>query len=257
MIERYLAIDFETSGVCAFDASGNGCHVPIEIGIVEMFRGEPVKEFQSLIGPLYENGKPVGKYDAKAMEVSGITMDEIALKPTPLDIVESLMHIQEWHQLPVVAYNKSFDWSFYRRLLQLARRRNFLWGKWHCAHTLAKQKLVMDRYRLVDVAARLGIEPEGNHHRALSDAILAGRAYWELQKLTKGQLSQDGRVAPSGPVQERVWLLMLKHDNGCISDIDVFASLESAMSCCEDYNTDGSIEGVAGKFVVQEKRVLV
>lgn len=182
MIEHYLALDFETSGLEAFDRQGYGRHVAVEIGVVEMRGGEPGREFNTLIGPAYDvRGQLIGVYEDKALAISGRTFEDLAGKPHPREVVESLTYIPGWTHLPVVAYNSRFDFTFWRRTLQIAQRRTPWAGRWHCAMLKAKGELKLDRYKLADVAQHLGVGEQAEVHGALPDAMLAGRVFWALQ----------------------------------------------------------------------------
>jgi DNA polymerase III epsilon subunit-like protein len=193
MPERYLALDFETSGLNV------KTHAPVSIGIAVMERGEVVNDtFYSIIGPPvhYKTGKIEREYNIPSLEVSGITWKEIKNGPMPK---ATLVKIKAWVEandaarLPVVAFNSPFDLSFWSELLFLSGGYNRvtnsfevpvspLLGPWYCAMQLAKAGLTLPDYKLATVATHFDLDPQKEPHNALDDAILAGKVFWELAK---------------------------------------------------------------------------
>jgi DNA polymerase-3 subunit epsilon len=188
---RILAIDFETSGLQA------GTHQVIQIGCAVMEGAEVVASKEWLVGPKkhYKTGQAERAYDVRALEVSGISWKAIKEAPAPAEIVRDLHCFAKDHEckwLPIVAFNASFDFSFYSDLLYMAgdfdRGQNAFFaawppflGAWKCAMLEAKDAVRgLPNYKLDTVSEHFGLGRTTDLHGALEDAILAGRIYHEL-----------------------------------------------------------------------------
>ena len=183
---KIIAFDLETSGLSSkYDEV-------LQIGALVMEDGEQIGEpFQVRIKP-----------DAERMKVS---LQNVGLQTGRIDESSLIQFFKTWESgteyvpaltafcawcsavgaesLPVVAWNASFDYSFYMdRLMRFTSvmKRPPLSPVWVCAMTLAKLVEESHRsYSLESVAARFGMVRPAVHD-ALQDAILAGQIYHKL-----------------------------------------------------------------------------
>lgn len=183
-----IALDFETSGT---DPRVNA---PVSIGVALMEGEEVIDIRHKIIAPPMYKGKITKTYDVCALEISGLTWEEIKGGQSATAVLFdlsawSLMH--DAKRLPVVAYNAPFDLSFYSELLFMGRIWNnytksfqrakppFV-GPWQCALMMAVDSLDLDAYSLDAVADHFGLARSSEKHNALDDAILAGKIYAKL-----------------------------------------------------------------------------
>lgn len=191
---KYLALDFETSGKTP------GVNQAISLGVAVMDGEEVIASQEWRIGPKrhYKTNQIERQYDVVALQVSGITWRSITEAPSPEQVVREMHAFAKEHdckELPIVAFNAAFDFSFYTDLLFIAgeydRGRNAFFpawppfvGGWHCAMLKAKDKVPgLSDYKLDTVCAHYGLSRSATAHGALEDCILAGRIYSELTKL--------------------------------------------------------------------------
>lgn len=188
---RIVALDFETSG------TDPRRHAPVTLGVALMENGIALEQKEWLFAPPYDKtgSKITREYDLCAMEISSKRWPEIKRDGTPCATV--LMRLQEFAaehgagELPIVAFNASFDLAFYSECLFMGGSWNNhlkvfevfkppLAGPWHCARMMALRGLSLERYDLDTVSAHYGITRTNGCHSAIEDAILAGRIYHEL-----------------------------------------------------------------------------
>jgi DNA polymerase III epsilon subunit-like protein len=191
-LNRFLALDFETSGL---DPKRNA---PVTLGVALFEDGKGVANLDLLIGPPTKDGKILREYDVTALEICSMSWTKIKREGiTPLAACAALMSFANEHkarELPIVAFNAAFDHSFYSELLflgggwnQSARRFEAfappLVGPWQCARLLAIHRLGMDKlpkWDLNTVAKHFSLSRVADSHSALEDAIIAGRIYHAL-----------------------------------------------------------------------------
>ena len=166
-------IDFETTGTSPTDDR------IVEVGVVCFDQGEVTRAEAILVNP----GRPIPE---SAARVHGISDEEVRDAPAFDATVPTL---REWlsGRLPV-AYNAGFDRSFLHAALDRARvtrdpdappafREDVVWADplvW--AREILKD---IERHRLVDVCAHLGVSLE-HAHRAAGDAEATGRVLMAL-----------------------------------------------------------------------------
>lgn len=190
---RYIALDFETSGL---DPSR---HAPVQLGVALFDEGRPVATMEAMIQPPvhYKTGRTTREYDATALEISGLTLDQLRQAHPANRVVFDLAQFAIRHKaryLPIVAFNASFDLAFYSTLLFLAGEYDRhaaafrpatppLIGPWHCARMLAQATVpTLPDHKLDTVAARYGLKRTGEKHGALEDAVLAGLVHWAINE---------------------------------------------------------------------------
>ena len=188
-MDRFIALDFETSGI------DPRRHAPIGLAVVLFNGGEAIASKEWKIAPTKnKNGYYHREYDICAMEISGIKWSELKSAPPPASVCKELAVWSKEHdakRLPVVAYKASFDFSFYNELLFMGGACDNainvfepfpapLIGCWQCAYLIAREVLpkgcVMD-YKLDSVIKHFGLSRESTLHGAKEDASLAGRVY--------------------------------------------------------------------------------
>lgn len=189
---RILAADYETGGTTP------GEHAHVSLGIALMEDGNVLDSMEWIFAPPKDwKGNDRRKYEVRALEVSGIGWKQI-LVGTPVETV--VKQLQFWvttnqvKDLPVVAFNASFDLAMYSDMLFLAgswdrNQQCFvhvhppLVGPWICSKMLAQDILGCADYKLDTVAAKVGKARTGTKHSAIEDAILAGEIYFALEEM--------------------------------------------------------------------------
>ncbi len=188
---KLLAIDFETSGQCPKE------NAPVSLGLAVMEGGVVAHSREWIIGPPRDKkGAITRAYDIRAMEIHGISWKSIKEAPSPSVVVDEVTkQLIEWDasELPRLAFNASFDYSFWETLLFLAGKfENYEFrlpmppsiGSWHCARDVARRKLPnLSNHKLDTVIDHFGLKRSGEYHGALEDAVLAGVVYHELQRM--------------------------------------------------------------------------
>jgi|SRR6185312_12232616 len=186
---RYVAIDFETSGL---DSKVNA---PVSIGVALMDDGTEIESFEIIIAPPMRDGRITRVYDVVALEVSGTTWKKIKGGAPAFQTCQTLMEWAVTHdarRLTVVAFNAPFDLSFYSELLFMAgtwnqQTRSFesfvapFLGPWQCVRMLAMDALKIDKYSLDSVSTHFGLSRGSDVHGALEDAILAGKVFAAIE----------------------------------------------------------------------------
>jgi DNA polymerase III subunit epsilon len=160
MLDRTLVfLDLETTGATA--------HVDriTEIGLIEVDRGRPTGEWNSLVNP----ERPI---PAVVESLTGITDAMVAHAPTFAELAEDLY--QRLAGKTLVAHNARFDFGFLRnefRRVGLKYAPDVL-----CTVRLSRRLYPQERrHNLDSVIARHGLSCP-NRHRALSDA----RVLWDF-----------------------------------------------------------------------------
>jgi len=195
-VNRFIALDFETSGL---DPKR---HFPVSLGIAIFQDGEPIGASEWMIAPPTKDGRITREYDVCALEVSGTSWTKLKKEGMrPVEVLQEINRMIANNAGPmdtVVAFNASFDFSFWSELVFSAgswnqHERRFeqfvtnIVGPWQCARSLAMYKLggyALPKWNLDSVASYFGFSRESEKHGALEDAILAGRIY---NALTEGQ----------------------------------------------------------------------
>lgn len=164
---RYVVIDVETTGL----SPGYGDRV-IEIGAVAVDGCEIMAEFGSLV----QVDKNIPRHVSR---IHGITNDMLVDQPLPDEVYPALRDFIGGALL--VAHNARFDVAFLRHEFgQLGLRFD---NRSVCTLELARRRLPrLPDHRLETVCRHLfGGLPEGTRlHRALDDARLTARVWWEL-----------------------------------------------------------------------------
>ena len=162
--KKYVVFDVETTGLDA-----EKCEI-IEIGSVKIENGRITQKFQTLLKPSHEISEEITK-------LTGITNEMVEDSPLGIDVVKDFYKFCEGCVL--VGYNVAFDHAF---LQNLAKKVGFVFpNETLDAMAVAKQKLYLPKYKLINVVEALGLELN-NAHRAYADALATAEV---LQKLNE------------------------------------------------------------------------
>lgn len=184
----FISIDFESSGVVP------GVNAPTQIGLVHYQNFTPTNTLEITIKPKrhHKTNKLLRTYDVESLMLTNISWDDLEKGVHPnktVQTVSSWVTSNNATYLPIVAYNASFDFAFWKDLLYLAGSYDFgikkfstpispLLGPWLCSYQLTKKLYPkLESYKLSDVENFLGLKREGAEHTALSDALSSGNVY--------------------------------------------------------------------------------
>lgn len=165
MRDTFVALDLETTGLNPdFDTI-------IEVGAARFENGELLDTFGTLINP----GRSIPE---RVTAITGISSDDVAGAPRIEAVLSDLRRFVGSH--PVVGHRVEFDLSFLSE---------YGIGTHNAAVDTYDLAAVMlptaPRYNLNSLTSQLGLELE-HAHRALDDAIAAGRLYWVLWERIMG-----------------------------------------------------------------------
>jgi DNA polymerase-3 subunit epsilon len=180
---REIVLDTETTGL-----EHELGHRIIEIGAVELISHIPTgKHYHVYINPERE-------IDARASEVHGITIDQLADKPVFADIADGFLDFVRDSTL--VIHNASFDMGFINA--ELRRLQKPVISNEQVIDTLmmARKKYPGGQASLDALCKKFGVDNSGRDlHGALIDADLLALVYIELiggkQPDLMGELAQD------------------------------------------------------------------
>lgn len=196
MRTRYVVVDLETTGL---DPER---HRVIEVATIEWFSDTgDSREWSTLVRP------QGGEMDERALEINGITVEEVTGAPPESEVVHRLANIlyQQDGQTVLVAHHLPFDLSF----LNAAFRRHGIpvWnGSFICTRSLAALLLPdLPSRRLADVAAALEV-PMGTAHRALEDARVTARVLILLLEQAKRMGIDPVNVLVQRPDRPLQWV---------------------------------------------------
>jgi len=169
---KFVFFDLETTGL-----SPRGCRI-IEIAGLRVAKGGvPCGSFQALI----KIDQPLPYFISR---LTGIT-DDMLVDGDPIEAAfpRFCTFIGE---LPLVAYNVSFDMGFLRA--EAARQKIKLKNRPVCALSVARAKLPrLPDHKLKTVARHFGLDSDQNH-RALDDCVMGLRVFAELMRSVKPPL---------------------------------------------------------------------
>ena len=186
---RFIALDFETGGL------NPKVNPPVSLGVTLVEEGTCVASKEWLLTKFDKK-----TYTDKAMEINGISFERMARDGLSAERV--VKELFKWatkydaRRIPVVAFNMTFDRSFYSELLNLSRNWNQrrrlyegpaqpLFGPWFCVREWALEYLDLHRYSLDSVCQHFGLSRTDSTHGAMEDAELAGKVFWGLYQLHK------------------------------------------------------------------------
>jgi DNA polymerase-3 subunit epsilon len=194
---REIVLDTETTGL-----EHELGHRIIEIGAVELISHIPTgKHYHVYINPERD-------IDARASEVHGITIDQLADKPVFADIADGFLDFIRDSTL--VIHNASFDMGFINA--ELRRLQKPVISNEQVIDTLmmARKKYPGGQASLDALCKKFGVDNSGRDlHGALIDADLLALVYIELiggkQPDLMGGMAQDANMdnasANAGPTQ--------------------------------------------------------
>lgn len=175
-----VAIDLETTGLDAAEA-----HI-IEIGAAKFRDNEIVETFTTLVDP----GVSI---PPKVTDITGLRNEDMVGAPKIRDVLPRLVELTG--DALIVGHNVEFDLRFLHR--QNVLQTNPAIDTYELASVLLPTTA---RYNLNALMQVLNIAPEGNYHRALTDAIASARLYmtlWDklLRELPIDLLQEIARLA--------------------------------------------------------------
>lgn len=165
MIESYVAIDLETTGLNPKEDR------ILEIGAVKIRGGNVEKEFSTLINPKRE-------ITDRIVDLTGITEKMVENAPAIQEIIEEVIAFCE--DLPLLGHNILFDYSFLKR----AAVNSGLPFEKTGVDTLKLCRRFMPEEEKKNLAAACAWFQVTNTraHRALSDAYAAHGLYQEIKR---------------------------------------------------------------------------
>ena len=177
---EYVAWDTETSGL------GPDARI-LEIGIVTFNHGEVVHEWSQLFCP--QNVDWAHPSVQKALEVNGIKREDLEGQPTfESKLSEMLLEFSTdvW-----VAHNAAFDARMLTQEFDRLHRPHAAPPMLVCTMLAAAYTSNERRNKLQDVATRFHVKQE-DAHRAVVDATVCGRVFWEMLRQKIVPDSEEG-----------------------------------------------------------------
>lgn len=155
-----VALDLETTGLDPADA-----HI-IEIGAAKFRNGVLLETFSTLVNPFVT-------IPARVTDITGIRNEDLIGAPR---LAQALPALQAFvGDSVLIGHSIAFDLSF------LHKQKLFTAHKAADTYELASVLLPSaSRYTLSALMQTFNIAPEGEYHRALTDAIASGRLYYAL-----------------------------------------------------------------------------
>lgn len=192
---RILALDVETSGLVAkYDQITEIAACVMEDGKVE---GEPfcsrIRLRPSTKISLEVLALQFGAFrsDGDGWRDIGRSLKKMYDAPEPKTVVGDFFNwtiLEDARDLPVVAFNASFDYGFYREMFgafTTIAHGSILSPTWICAMEVFKRAFPDAKKANLNaacIALRIAAREEEQGHSALQDAILAGRVYFESRQ---------------------------------------------------------------------------
>ncbi len=165
MKNQFVVFDVETTGLSCEE------NEIIEIGAVKIIDGKIKYQFQTFICP--ENEIP-----EEITNLTSITNEMVKNAPSNNQAITDFYKFCE--NCILVGYNVSFDIGFIKKSGEKA---NLLFdNETYDAMVLAKNKLYLPRYKLINVVEYLKLELN-NAHRAIADAIATADVFLKLSEI--------------------------------------------------------------------------
>lgn len=159
---NYVVFDVETTGLNYEEDE------IIELGAVKIEQGKIVSKFSTLV-------KPKNPIPPSATIINNITNEMVVNAPAIEPVLRDFYRYTR--NCILVGYNVAFDQKF---ILQAAKKQGISFdNNFFDLMPLAKNKLKLSRYKLVDVVKRLDINLDGAH-RAYADALATAEAFLKL-----------------------------------------------------------------------------
>jgi ATP-dependent DNA helicase DinG len=166
-----VALDLETTGLDYSSAR------IIEVGAVKFTADEIVETYSTLVDP-------EGQIPAKITAITGIDSDKVRNAPKLRDVLPKLK--QFVGDAPIIGHNVEFDLHFVQREGILKDNRSV--DTYELASVLLP---ATPRYNLNALMQQLDVTPEGEHHRALADALGTARVYMAFWRTLLNDLPLD------------------------------------------------------------------
>ena len=164
MNNEYVVFDCETTGLNYLE------HEIIEIGAVKISNGKITEQFQTFICPEHEIPQEI-------TNLTTITNDMVKDSPKVKEAISDFYKFCE--NCTLVGYNVAFDIGFVKNS-GLKAGLKFDHPSVD-AMVLAKEKLYLPRYKLVNVVEALNLTLN-NAHRAIADAIATAEVFLKLNE---------------------------------------------------------------------------
>ena len=176
-----LWIDTETTGLSPSK------HGVIQLAMVFEVGGEIVDKYNFKLNPF---GRC--EYDEKALEINGITREQISIYPLEKivfkDIMGALILNKHYGKFDIAGYNTSFDIKFFRSLFARNGNPNDFteFCSWYDTDVFALVKILKNivgtkNLKLETVCKVYGIKL--NAHDAMSDILATRKLYYKLLKI--------------------------------------------------------------------------
>lgn len=175
--KKILYVDIETTGLAM------ECAITQIAGIIEI-GGEVAETFDFYVKPLEGDVIEEG-----AMEISGITLEQLESAPTAIEVHDSLVKIfskyinryNKHDKFTPAGYNVRFDLE--RLCNWFGKLEDVYWGSWCNWRYLDAMAMMyfwriqdvlpeLDNYKLTTVAAYLGLDMKGMAHDAAADIMV-------------------------------------------------------------------------------------
>lgn len=203
MIEDYIALDIETSGL------NPASDKVIEIGMAKVKQGEIVDRYQTLVNP----GIAISP---RITQLTGITDEMVKNEPKMEDLIDDVVEFME--DLPLLGHNIIFDYSFMKKA---AVNSNLHFQKDGIDTLKLARRLLPElvHKNLEYLCAYFDINP-GNSHRAYDDACSAMMLYQKLYEInpmdegfqTAMTLNYNAKKdTPITPAQKRYLSSLVSH----------------------------------------------
>jgi len=173
-MKDYVVFDFETTGTDA-----KYCEI-IEIGAIKVLDGQIIEKFESFV-------KPYFRIPDDAIKINHITNEMVSNAPPAEKIIPAFLEFIGDSKL--IGYNiKKYDFIILRRYA-VAICGKTLDNMITDVYIMARKKLAMERYRLIDVAKHFKIDTS-NAHRAIGDCVTTFECFKRLQQIYKDDLQK-------------------------------------------------------------------
>lgn len=180
-------IDVETGGLSAIK------NPVLQIALLLEVDGKVIDKFTSYIQPL-----PQDVVDQEALDVNGITREQIETFPSPLIVIRQLVNFLNLHvnkydrtdKMVIAGYNVDFDDKFLRAWFKKLNEKyygSFFFWRRICVlnesvHYIVRKNLALPRGLKLAEAAEMFDVKVGKLHDALADITLTRNIYHEIGK---------------------------------------------------------------------------
>ncbi|GEM_PF-5285920 len=169
--DEFVVVDVETTGL-SFE---KGARI-IEIGMVEVKRGEIVRTYSQLINPGV-------RIPPKITSITGINNEKLLGKPSFEEVAPDILDFISNRYM--VAHNFPFDYSFLKG--EFARIGVEFPQRGICTLQISRKLLGLRRNDLDSLASYFNLSFI-SRHRALGDALVTAEVFLRLQEIVPGDI---------------------------------------------------------------------